>query len=123
MRLAAAVAFIAWSLLSGCASFQHPFAGWSDRDKAIFAVNVGCHALDTAQTAWAMGEPGFKEMNPIFGSDPDEKTVIGLKALALGATYWANDISPPETRTGSLLMVTIPCLAVVAWNHEQGARP
>ena len=106
-------------LCAGCAS--HPFAGWSQRDKALFATNLTCNAVDAWQTSWAMGEDGFKEGNPLLGDDPSEKKIIGFKLVGAGVTYWA--ASDPENRTYALMLMTVPCIAVLAHNYSEGARP
>lgn len=105
-------------LLTGCSA-------WQPRDQRAFAFAAACHAVDLMQTDWALEQGGrFKEGNPLLGDNPSDNELMAVKALALGATWWLAEFSvAPEARWKAILFSTIPCLAAVAWNYEQGARP
>lgn len=107
-----------WAALTGCAT--GPLASWSRTDQALFAVNLGCHGVDYWQTEWAL-ENGYEEGNPLLGSHPSDEKLLAGKAVAGALAWWAG--RDDEKRTASLIALTVPCLAIVAHNYSEGARP
>jgi uncharacterized protein YceK len=117
MRPLAAALFVVWATLSGCASFK----AWDREDRALYAFNLGCHAIDYAQTSWAI-EHGYVEANPLLGESPSNDRLAASKLAAGALTWWVAD-SASDDRTRTLLTMTGACLAVLAHNHSEGARP
>ena len=116
-RLLAAALFMIWAAVSGCSTLQ-----WARQDQALFAVNLGCHAWDYAQTSWAMDRGGFTEANPLLGESPSDERLLVFKSAVAGASWWMAD-QAGDKRTTSLITLTATCLAVVAHNYSEGARP
>lgn len=117
------IALVVMALLfSAQASAFELFKGWTATEQWVFGANVACNAYDAAQTSWAMGEPGFKEVNPLYGEDPSERTLVAAKLLGAGVLWWSvHDDS--KYRKHVLIATTVLCLGVIAHNHSEGARP
>lgn len=109
MRLIALVV-----LLAGCSTWQPP-------EQRAFAVAVVCQTVDLMQTDWAL-ENGYYEANPILGAEPTDNELIAFKAAALGATWAVGEFNPAH-RWEAIGIATLPCLAAVAHNYSEGARP
>jgi hypothetical protein len=103
-------------LLAGCA----PTKPWTRSAKAMLGLNVACNTLDYAQTDWAM-EHGYTEGNPVLGESPSDGRILATKVATQALIYRLADGT--ENRTLTLALALAPCLAVVAHNYSEGARP
>lgn len=101
--------------LTGCAS-----APWSPADKAMLGFNVACHAMDYRQTEWAM-ENGYTEVNPLMGDSPSDESLLATKLATQVLIYGAANTS--KNRAVTLGLALVPCVAAVAHNYSEGARP
>lgn len=105
-----------------CGLFLAGCSAWQPAEQRAFAFAATCHAVDLMQTDWAL-ENGFKEANPILGENPSDNELMAFKAAALGVTWWVAENAAPEDRWKAVLLATVPCVAAVAHNYSEGARP
>lgn len=101
--------------LSGC-SIWHP------AEQRAFAFSMACHTYDVMQTDWAM-EHGYVETNPLLGKHPSDNELVAAKAAALGLTWWAAEQFHGDDRWKVIVLTTLPCVAAVVHNHQEGVRP
>lgn len=102
-------------LLSGCSIWHPP-------EQRAFAFSAMCHSYDALQTDWAM-EHGYVERNPLLGKHPSDNALVGAKAAAIGLTWWAAEQFDTRDRWKVILLTTVPCVAAVIHNHQEGVRP
>lgn len=63
---------------------------WTEQEKLLGATALTLHAMDVAQTSYAMRQ-GYRELNPVIGSHPHEDKLAAIfVASAIGA-YWFLD--------------------------------
>jgi hypothetical protein len=117
VRAVAALLLPAWCYaLTSCAT-------WTPTQKSVFAVNVGCNAVDGWQTDAAM-QDGYYEANPVYGNHPSTGRIAGTKATGMLLQAWALDsMFKQDNRMVPLLVVTAGCAAAVAHNYAKGVRP
>jgi hypothetical protein len=100
---------IALMLLSGCATAS---SNWE-------TAAVGAALADIASTGGALSKEGFREANPVYGSQPSAGKMLALNA-GVYAGVWAltREINPVE-RQKVWRAVTILRLLVTGWNLSQ----
>lgn len=103
-------------LLGGCSALS-----WRGRDQTAFVLNVGCRAVDVAQTSWALSH-GYAESNPLYGSDPSDTKLVAIEAASAAVVWWAAEENPAY-RTAIIVATALPCAASVVSNYRIGARP
>lgn len=107
---------MAAGLLAGCA----PTQPWTRTAKAMLGVNIACNTADYAQTEWAM-EHGYTEVNPLLGDSPSDGRILATKVATQALIYRLADGT--DNRTLTLALALAPCIAAVAHNWSEGARP
>lgn len=98
-------------------------SGWSKSDKALFAASMVLQAVDTAQTLTAI-EDGGRELNPLIGSDPSKKRLIGIAVgTAVGKYVVAHKLPKGKYRTTWLILMNVISGTAVTHNHfKSGIR-
>lgn len=119
MRVIAACLLVVWSMLSACA--PGPLKSWGERDRWLWSLNTSCQILDYQQTRDVL-DNGGRELNPLIGESPSTERLAAFKLGGLALSTWSMD-AYPETRGPMLMLLTAGCVAVVASNYKEGARP
>lgn len=109
-------------MLLACALAVSGCSVWGPKEQRAFAFSAACHVTDLMQTDWAL-EHGYREMNPLYGDRPSDNQLVAGKAAALAATWWVAEQYEGDDRWKVIALATVPCLAVVAHNYREGARP
>lgn len=100
--------------LSACAHTPR----WSAGDQWAFAGAAGCHATDAYQTSWGM-DHGFREGNPLVGSNPSDEKIAAIKAAGLGYLWLVEDrMDDHAQRTAVSAAVAAVCTLVVIHNYQ-----
>lgn len=97
------------ALLSGCASTS---SRWE-------TVAVGAALADIASTGGALEKGGFKEANPIYGSNPSSETMLALNAGVYGGIWALSRDMDPVQRQKMWRTVAIVRLLVAGYNLSQ----
>lgn len=117
-RPLAALAFMAWLSLEGCASTPR----WTAGDQWAFGGAVGCNAVDAYQTSWGM-DHGFREGNPIAGSHPSDGKIAAIKTAGLGYLFLVEDeMGDHASRTELSAAVAAVCTLVTIHNYRTERR-
>lgn len=97
------------ALLSGCATAS---SNWE-------TAAMGAALADIASTGGALERDGFKEANPIYGSNPSSEKMVALNLGVYGG-IWALTRNMDEVEKQKIWRaVTILRLVVAGWNMSQ----
>lgn len=98
-------------------------AEWDTTEKVMFGSLVTLQLIDVAQTWKIKDNPDrWREVNPIFGEDPNMAAVIGLKAAITGGVYWLVRDSPNVDRKLLLGVANSIQLGIVGHNYSIGLK-
>lgn len=98
-------------------------ADWDAGDKALFGAFAVLQIIDGVQTAKCVRTDWCHEANPLYGSHPNNATIIGIKGAFTAGAYLAADAMPSEwQRKGFLGAISLISAGVVLHNHAVGVR-
>lgn len=107
-------------VLGGC-SLAPNRDEWTDQERLAFGLSTTAHLADLGTTIAALDSRHCKEINPLFGSNPNNGTLIAVKALAIGFEYaYYNSPASRGKRShwfGYISAVIVGSAAV--WNSSQ----
>lgn len=86
--------------------------------KLSWGVFYGLQILDVYTTERALQYSCIEELNPILGSSPDVKDIVGLKVILLAPSLWYNNKYGPVITDNDLAGLNFLMSAVVANNVD-----
>lgn len=103
------------------------FSEWTPREKTEFFAYAALSYIDYRQTSWAMkqrtpsGEKSYREMNPLFGSNPSNSTLAAGMGVGVAIFYYliASSDNEETYRTTRAVLLTTR-VAVVMHNDSLG---
>lgn len=112
---------IAWAIAAAIREARS--AEFDTTDKVLYGTFIGLQVIDTAQT-WRVHRhvDQYREMNPLYGSDPNMAVVVGVKALLVGGTYWVvRDMSSADRKLVLSVLDAVQ-LSIVGSNYSVGLK-
>ena len=79
--------------LSGCA----PNYAYDKADKILLTTAIVAQVADAVTTSQAL-DRGATELNPIYGDNPSDATLLVSKAAIVGILIWAGSKMKPKPR-------------------------
>jgi hypothetical protein len=112
------------NISTGYASDFRHWSKWTTAEKVEYAAFTALNYTDFAQTKICVNQfPKCKEINPLFGSSPNDATLAAAFLLSQLGYYYVIGISEHNSYAKKSRFAIIPVkLAIVISNDSQGIK-